>query len=124
MIEGLPLTSEMHKMGRAAARPFLFVAVRKACDSEQGHSLRRRMNSLPGRKNSLRRQKKFPAPTGENICEVTFNALELQRELTPSVAELAGNLKKSLPNSLHQGIRRPRADPVYPFTSGYPGINS
>src|ERR1700730_12162736 len=59
------------------------------------------MNSLPG-------QKKFPAPTGEDICEVAFNALELQRELTPGSAGLAGNLKKSLPNSLPQGIHRPR----------------
>jgi hypothetical protein len=75
---------------------------------EQGHSLRRRTHSLPGRKNSLRRQKKFPAPTGEDICEVAFNALELQRELTPGSAGLAGNSKKSLPNSLHQGIHRPR----------------
>src|ERR1700730_12339393 len=74
---------------------------------EQGHSLRRRMHSRPGRKNSLRRQKKFPAPTAEDVCEVAFNALELQRELTPSSTGSAGNLKKSLPNSLHQGIHRP-----------------
>jgi hypothetical protein len=67
------------------------------------------MHSLPGRENSLRRQKKFPALTGEDICEVAFNALELQRELTPSSAGLAGNLKKSLPNSLPQGIHRPPA---------------
>src|ERR1700719_1196420 len=66
------------------------------------------MHSLPGRKKSLRRQKKFPAPTAEDICEVAFNALELQRELTPGSAGLAGNLKNSLPNSLPQGIHRPR----------------
>jgi hypothetical protein len=44
------------------------------------------MNSLPTRQ-------KFPAPTGEEIRESACNVLEPQRELMPSMTELAKNLQ-------------------------------
>src|ERR1700726_3390486 len=60
-----------------------------------GHSLRRRMNSLPVRKKSLPGQVKFPAPARPGTCTFAHNALELQRKVTPRRAGTAASCKKT-----------------------------
>src|ERR1700730_7913899 len=67
-----------------------------------GHFLPRLTNSLPRRKNSLRRQKEFPAPTGEEIREFACNALELWHELSwvpPHWPEILQKLPAKFPAS-------------------------